>query len=757
MQKEGSIKELFSLLLSIADSVLLSMVLACWVYSYAHKKGKLRFFIAYLAAFLQTFLLFCSLMILNEYHHMPSLSEAEFLFSYPKYSLIMAAERASFTVVVTFILCYWVFLLTWLRKDGQWLEGFVGKKKQWAVSLGLLLAANLVFNSHSAYAMEMHYAKMLSDFVRETFDSEPKVDVFTLNRLQIPSLESKDIENTIKPNILLFRMEEVSRDTYGLYSKKNHLATPFINGLKLRSPDSFFIYNNHISNAGATETSTTLLYTGLNSNRLGREFGYFPMIWDYANSAGYQTFMMIPFHRNFAQLDEKWASSPGQLSLDYLSSAENSGKAIVYDNSIVDSDIADIAINWLQSREDKQPFFGIVNLKLPHGNGKGVEEIGYDKLNCPTHPRRLSDYECAIFVLDREMGRIISELEAQGLLDDTVIIATSDHGADQKKHNKGRIYNYYQEVLSIPFFIRLPEKFQAIADARNPEWRNNLSKTTQNLDLLPTVVDLLGISSHPLISDILKRLDGESLFSELPDDRWVFSMNSNALRPWAPSGFAITIGSRYKYIYFQEVEELYDLRLDPAEMDNLLAHTDSNVLRENGHVVRKDKKIEALYQEIKRYISRSHNARELYVYAIPQAIDYDQGFSRTIFGRDMPANIAEKKEGSRSIFSKDSKGVLTHGVGVVLDEGHYEFKVRYSLTMTERQAASSHYVLGYGENNQWTTLRQEIYPPGNNETLSVFVVIKPEDKNKNIAFATVYGGEGTLEIKQLDILKLNDI
>ncbi len=735
---------------------MLVMVMTFWIYSYTHKNEKLRLPIASLCAFLQTFLLYCSLVMLNEFHHMPSLSEAKFLFSYPQYSVIMALERASFPGVAAFILCFLVFLFGWLRKDEQWLNGFERRKKQWAVSLILLVSANLFFNSNNPQALEMHYVQMLSNFVSEELDSESKVDIFALNRLQLPLLQSNDIDNKIKPNILIFRMEEVSRDTYGLYGKENRLLTPFIHELKKRSPRSFFSFTNHVSNSGATETSTTLIYTGLKPNRLGSEFGYFPMIWDYANSAGYQTFMMIPFHRSWAQLDEKWASSPGKLSIDYFTSAENSGKPIRYDNSIIDNDITDITIDWLHNHDRSQPFFGIVNIKLPHGNGKGVEELGYDNLHCPTSPARLSDYECAIFVLDREMGRIISKLEAQGILDETVIIATSDHGADQKKHNKGRIYNYYQEVLAIPFFMRFPEKFHPIADAVNPDWKNNVFKVTQNLDLLPTVVDLLGISKHPLISDTLQRLDGESLFSELTDNRWIFSMNSNALRPWSPSGFAITIGSQYKYIYFKEVEELYDLLEDPGEKVNLLAHTDSNLVRENGHVVRKDKKIEALYQKIKRYISQSHNAREQYIYTIPKSIEYDKSFSRTIYGKDMPVNIAEKKEGSRSIFSKHSKGILTHGVGVILDVGHYEFKVRYSLTMTDRQIPSSHYVLGYGENNKWTTLRQETYPTGNNETLSIFVLIKPEHKNKNIAFASVYGGEGVLEIKQLDILKLND-
>ena len=111
-----------------------------------------------------------------------------------------------------------------------------------------------------------------------------------------------------------------------------------------------------------------------------------------------------------------------------------------------------------------------------------------------------------------EIGRVVKELEDRGLLDDTVIIIAPDHGADQlNRHGKSRLYNYYQEVLSIPLAMRIPLQFQQRADKANPKWRDNQNRVTQNVDILPTVIDLLGITEVAAIRDLAGGLDGKSL------------------------------------------------------------------------------------------------------------------------------------------------------------------------------------------------------------------------------------------------------
>ena len=89
---EAGLVEIAKSMSSIALSLMLVMVATLWVYRYVHQNKKLRLPIITIAALSQTFMLYCSVVMINEFHHMPSLSEAGFLFSYPQYSFIMALE-----------------------------------------------------------------------------------------------------------------------------------------------------------------------------------------------------------------------------------------------------------------------------------------------------------------------------------------------------------------------------------------------------------------------------------------------------------------------------------------------------------------------------------------------------------------------------------------------------------------------------------------------------------------------------------------
>ena len=277
------------------------------------------------------------------------------------------------------------------------------------------------------------------------------------------------------------------------------------------------------------------------------------MLWDYANAVGYDTYMIIPFHLTFQKLNEKWAFAPNKLSLDILVDAKASNKDFVYDNSILDSNVTDIFIDILKDRDNKNPFFGILNLKIPHGDGSGVREVGYEKLGCSNASRPLSIYECSIFALDSEMRRIFSELSKLSLLDNTIIVVSPDHGAAQGIR-RARIDNYYQEVLSIPLYIYIPLTIQKSIEEKTKVLDSNLNKATQSLDLLPTFLDLLGIHDYFLISDIRQQLDGISLLRDIPNDRWILSMNTNALRKWDTKGFSLSIKGKYKYIIFNNSE-----------------------------------------------------------------------------------------------------------------------------------------------------------------------------------------------------------
>jgi len=737
---DGQLEEYFILVLSFSGGTVVSAIMIYWLHLQLRRNQKFRYAAIVVLSLSQAFVLMLSLSILLEFKHMPSASEVKFMSDYPKYSLAMAWERIGVIEILSSIVFFWGIVYCWSSSVSGEQAVLRYKKRGFLLGLGLLVAASTSSNARTNQVVELHYIQLGYEFLLGSVSAEKSSGSFELGRLEIPELPLSSLSGLEKPNILFFRLEEVSRDKYGLYADSEHPTSPYVNSLKQRSLGSFFAFENHIANAGATDTSTTLIYTGLQASRSGKEFGYYPMLWDYANAVGYETFMAIPFHISWGQLDKKWSANDGDLSLDLLIDATRSGREIRYDNSITDDAVADIVISWQESRDHSRPFLGVVNLKLPHGHGEGVDTLGYENLGCPTEPGRFSNYECSIFVLDREMGRIIDHLESVGELENTIIIAAPDHGSDQNKHNKGRIYNYFQEVLSVPLFMRIPEKFQPPLDKVNPDWRNNIKKVTQNIDILPTVVDLLGISDSPLIADVIKGLDGVSLFSDFPNDRWVFSMNSNDLRPWKPTGFGINIGRDFKYIYFEGQEQLFDLQVDAGERNNLLLQPSTRDV--------------ALHEKIKAYINNNPSAKKMYRYRFPEEITYDQTFEYAVEGKDLPSAIGVTKEGATSLYSSGVEGLLSYGPYVALEEGHYLFELTYSLRLGGVEQSASTYSLGYVENDQWLTLSRGDLGAGENKVLSIPMSVSPEHKNKPIELGTKFKGGGELEIIKLEIKKI---
>ncbi|MEZ5171521.1 MAG: sulfatase-like hydrolase/transferase [Acidimicrobiia bacterium] len=105
---------------------------------------------------------------------------------------------------------------------------------------------------------------------------------------------------------------------------------------------------------------------------------------------------------------------------------------------------------------------------------------------------------------DTQLGRVLDRLEEQGMLDETLIVVTADHGVELRGGTWRRhISPYYDNqagVLPVPMFIKAPGQTTAEVDDRN----------AQTIDLLPTVADMLG-------ADLPFEVDGTSLLGPAED------------------------------------------------------------------------------------------------------------------------------------------------------------------------------------------------------------------------------------------------
>ena len=157
--------------------------------------------------------------------------------------------------------------------------------------------------------------------------------------------------------------------------------------------------------------------------------------------------------------------------------------------------------------------------------------------------------------VDHWVGRLIDVLERHGMVDDTVVVFTADHGDMLGERGLWYKMNFFEHSCRVPLVVHAPRRFEP----------SRVATPVALLDLAPTLVALAG--SVPS-----ERFDGASVlpFIDAPDpDRTVLGeyLAEGALAPI----FMIRRGS-WKYVWSRpDPPQLYDLDADPHELVNLAA------------------------------------------------------------------------------------------------------------------------------------------------------------------------------------------
>lgn len=245
--------------------------------------------------------------------------------------------------------------------------------------------------------------------------------------------------------------------------------------------------------------------------------------------------------------------------------------------------VNDAFLSWLDG-VDGAPFFVFLNYMDAHDpyvppppwNTKFRDRPGMVRLAPIGHPyteeqvQQIRDaYDGAIAYLDHEIGRLVDELDARGLLDDTLLIITSDHGEELYEHGiMGHSHSLYWPALHVPLMVRMPGRVPAgrrVGDA-------------VGLQHVPaTVADLLGLEDAPFPGPSLAETwdpsrDGGSAFAG--------PLLAEAIEKTypQPESYPISHGEMHSILweglhYIRAAdgsEQLFDVRADPFEQDDLM-------------------------------------------------------------------------------------------------------------------------------------------------------------------------------------------
>ena len=179
-------------------------------------------------------------------------------------------------------------------------------------------------------------------------------------------------------------------------------------------------------------------------------------------------------------------------------------------------------------------------------------------------------YYANITLIDEWIGKILQKLDDKGMLENSIVMFCSDHGDNLGDHKMSYKWLMYDTITNIPLIVK---------DFRNTDHQTTRISDQQVslMDVGPTILQYAGV---PLPSC----LEGHSLKGfldqeeELENQEYVFSEDN----------YLIMIRSReYKMVYYidQTYGELYDLRKDPHELDNLYTNPEYQDIKD--HMSRK--------------------------------------------------------------------------------------------------------------------------------------------------------------------------
>jgi arylsulfatase A-like enzyme len=159
-------------------------------------------------------------------------------------------------------------------------------------------------------------------------------------------------------------------------------------------------------------------------------------------------------------------------------------------------------------------------------------------------------YLACISFMDAQLGKVLDALEESGHAEDTVVVLWSDHGFHLGEKEITGKNTLWEESTRVPLIFAGPGSLKGVKCVQPVEL----------LDVFPTLCDLAGLKKP-------EQLEGHSLVAQLE--------NANAVREWPaitnhnPGNNSVR-DLRWRYIrYVDGAEELYDLKNDPNEYDNL--------------------------------------------------------------------------------------------------------------------------------------------------------------------------------------------
>lgn len=387
-----------------------------------------------------------------------------------------------------------------------------------------------------------------------------------------------------RPNILWITAEDHGPHL-GCYGDA-YAVTPNIDALAARSCRYTFCW----SNCPVCAPARTTLITGMYAQSLGAE----------------HMRSMVPVPRGFRLLPQHLRAAGYYCSNNVKEDYNVRPEGEVWDES---SNTA----HW-RNRSAGQPFFAVFNHTITHESQLRNAIDAADRIHDPArvrvpayHPdtpevrQDWAQYYDRLTMMDRQVGQLLRDLEADGLADDTIVFFFSDHGSGMPRCKRW----LYDSGLHVPLIVHIPDRWRHLAPA-DYEAPGTSSRLVSFVDFAPTLLSLCGVdlpeeyqgqaflgpaAQEPRthVFGARGRMDERiDMSRSVSDGRYVYIRNYFPHRPqgqylqymfqtpttrvWKQLFDAGQLNAAQSRFWTpKECEELYDLQTDPDEVANLAA------------------------------------------------------------------------------------------------------------------------------------------------------------------------------------------
>lgn len=278
---------------------------------------------------------------------------------------------------------------------------------------------------------------------------------------------------TARPNILWISCEDIGPELH--FCGDAYSVTPNLDKLAARGST----YMNAWSNAPVCAPARTTIISGVYPPSTGSEH-----------------------MRSMTRMPADWKMFPGYLRDAGYYCANNAKEDYNLEKPAGTWDESSRQAHW-RKRAAGQPFFSVFNLEITHESQirKRPHTLVHDpsKVRIPAyHPdtpevrHDWAQYYDNITTMDSQAGKILGDLEADGLADDTIVVFFGDHGSGMPRRKRWP----YNSGLNVCIVASIPEKWRSLAPKEYAAGGKN-NRLVGFVDLAPTMLSLAGLPAQP--------------------------------------------------------------------------------------------------------------------------------------------------------------------------------------------------------------------------------------------------------------------